>query len=141
MYSEQEGAFNNVECIKLMNNRNIKHIMVVDGAHTIERFIRTSKEHTHTIVNAMGWDRDNWVSQLEPVLHKYNNSEHKSTHMSPNQTKKACNTCMVSFNVWHNAKRNRRHPDLQIGDEVRVMIKKDNTINDICKHWQPTNIK
>ena len=43
IYSDQEGAFNNAEFIRLINNHKIKHLMVVDGAHTIERFNRTLK--------------------------------------------------------------------------------------------------
>ena len=43
VYSDQEGSFNNVEFIRLLNKHKIKHIMVVDGAHTIERFNRTLK--------------------------------------------------------------------------------------------------
>ena len=57
-----------------MNKRNIKHIMVVSGAHTIERFNRTLKENIQTRLDAMGLDRDNWVSQLEPIINKYNNT-------------------------------------------------------------------
>ena len=38
LYSDQEGAFSNVEFMRLMNKHKIKHIMVIDGAHTIERF-------------------------------------------------------------------------------------------------------
>ena len=64
MYSDQEGAFNNVEFIKLMNKNKIKHIMVVDGAHTIERFNRTLKENIQTRLDAMELDRYKWVSQL-----------------------------------------------------------------------------
>ena len=41
LYSDQEGAFNNVDFIRLMNNHKIIHNMVIDGAHTIERLNRT----------------------------------------------------------------------------------------------------
>ena len=36
----------------------------------------------------MGLDRDKWVSQLEPIINKYNNTEHRTIQMTPNQAKK-----------------------------------------------------
>ena len=126
LYSDQEGSFNNESFIRLMNKHKIKHIMVVGSAHTIERFNRTLKENIQTRLDAMGLDRDKWLSQLEPIINKYNNTEHRTIHMSLNQAKKERNQLMVSFNLWSNAKRIRKYLDLKIGDEVRVMIKKYN---------------
>ena len=68
IYSDQEGSFNNAEFIRLMNKHKLKHIMVVDGAHTIERFNRTLNEKIQTRLDAMGLDRDKWLSQLEPII-------------------------------------------------------------------------
>ena len=53
----------------------------------------------------MGLDRDKWLSQLEPIMNKYNNTEHRTIHMTPNQAKKEGNKLMVSFNLWNNAKK------------------------------------
>ena len=44
--------------------------MVVDKAHTVERFNRTWKEHIHRRLNAMGLDTDTWTSQLVAVVNK-----------------------------------------------------------------------
>ena len=115
LYSDQEGAFNNESFIRLMNKHKIKHIMVVGSAHTIERFNRTLKENIQTRLDAMGLDRDKWVSQLEPIINKYNNTEHRTIQMTPNQAKKEGNKLMVSFNLWNNAERNRKYPDLKSG--------------------------
>ena len=135
LYSDQEGAFNNANFIKLMNKHSIKHIMVVSGAHTIERFNRTLKENIQTRLDAMDLDRDNWVSQLEPIINKYNNTEHSTIHMKPNEARKESNKLMVSFNLWSNAKRNRRYPEIKVGDEVRVMIKKDSKTKGYMPKW------
>ena len=108
LYSDQEGSFNTAEFIRLLNKHKVKHIMVVDKAHTVERFNRTLKENIQTRLDAMGLDRDKWVSQLEPIINKYNNTEHRTIQMTPNQSKKAGNKLMVSFNLWNNAKRNRK---------------------------------
>ena len=135
MYSDQEGAFNNVEVIKLMNKNKIKHIMVVDGAHTIERFNRTLKENIQTRLDAMELDRYKWVSQLEPIIDKYNHTKHSTIKMSPNDAKNGSNHLTVSYNIWDGAKRNRKYPDIKVGDEVRVFIKKDNKTKGYFPKW------
>ena len=58
--------------------------MVVGSAHTIERLNRTLK-NVHTRLDATGLDRDKWVSQLEAVINTYNNTEHRTIKMTPNQ--------------------------------------------------------
>ena len=65
--------------------------MVVDGAHTIERFNRTLKENIQTRLDAMDLDRDKWVRQLELILNKYNNTEHRTIKMTPNEATRAGN--------------------------------------------------
>jgi hypothetical protein len=118
-----------------MNKNKIKHIMVVDGAHTIERFNRTFKESIQTRLDAMDLTRDKWFSQLEPIINKYNNTIHSTIKMSPNDATIHKNQLMVSFNIWDNVKRNRKYPDIEVGDEVRVMIKKDSKTKGYFPKW------
>lgn len=125
MYSDQEGSFNNAEFIRLLNQHKIKHITTLAGAHTVERFNRTLKEKIQTRLDAMGLSRDKWLEQLKPIINKYNNTVHSTIDMTPNEAKKRGNQQMVSFNLWNNAKRNRKYPELSVGDNVRVMIKKE----------------
>ena len=65
--------------------------MVIDGAHAIERISRTVKGNIQTRLDAMDLDRDKWVSQLELILNKYNNTEHRTIKLTPNEATKACN--------------------------------------------------
>ena len=83
----------------------------------------------------MGLDRDKWLSQLEPIINRYNNTEHRTIHMTPNQAKKEGNKLMVSFKLWNNAKKNRQYPELKIGNEVRVIQKKDNKTKGYFPKW------
>ena len=62
----------------------------------------------------MGLDRDKRLSQLELIINKYNNTEHRTIHMTPNQAKKEGNKLMVSFNLWNNAKNSRQYPELKL---------------------------
>ena len=70
LYSDQEGSFKNVEFIRLLNTSKVKHIMVVDKAHIVERFNRTLKENIDRQLNAMGLDTDKWTNQVEAVVNK-----------------------------------------------------------------------
>ena len=45
--------------------------------------------------------------------------------MSPNDARKPSNKLIVWHNLWSGAKRNRKYPDLKVGDKVRTMIRKD----------------
>ena len=123
MYSDQEPAFDSFAFIRLLNKHKIKHITSISGAHTVERFNRTLKEKIQTRLDAMGLSRDKWLEQLKPIINKYNNTVHSTIDMTPNDAKKMGNHLMVSFNLWNNAKRTRKYPELSVLDNVRVMIK------------------
>ena len=128
LYSDQEGSFNNVEFIKLLNQHKIKHITTIAGAHTVERFNRTLKEKIQTRLDAMGLPRNEWLAQLHPILNKYNNTVHSTTKISPNGAKKGGNKLLVSFNILNKAKRNRDYEEIKFGDDVRIRIKKESGI-------------
>ena len=38
---------------------------------------------------------------------------------------KKTNELVVAFNLWNNAKRNRKYPKLSLNDDVRVSLKKE----------------
>ena len=55
IYSDQEGSFNNVEFIRLLNKHKVKHITTIAGAHTIEKFNRTLKEKSTNKIRCNGF--------------------------------------------------------------------------------------
>ena len=134
LYSDQEGSFNSVECIRLINKHNITHIMVVDKAHTVEHFNRTLKENIYRRLTAMGLDTDRWTSQLEAVVNKCNSTEHSTIKLTPHQVRKDEHQLTVSFNIWSKSKQERVYPELKVGDDVRVMLTKDSK----AKGYKPT---
>ena len=125
MYSDEEGAFYDKEFVRFLNEKKIKHITSVAGAHTVERFNRTLKEKTQVRLDAMGLSRDKWVEQLKPILNKYNNTEHTTIKMSPNDAKKPQNEMTVKFNLELKAKKNRKYPELKKDNDVRILQKKE----------------
>ena len=109
--------------------------MVVDKAHTVERFNRTLKENIQTRLDAMDLSRDKWTSQLEAVGNKYNNTVHSTIKMSPNDARKEGNKLTASFNIWAQSKKDRVYPELKVGDEVRVMLTKDSKTKGYMPKW------
>ena len=107
--------------------------MVIGGGHVVERFNRTLKENIQKRLDAMELDRYEWVKLLDPIINTYNNTERRSSCMSPNQARQQGNERMTWFNLWSNAKRDRKYPESSKGDEVRVMIKK----KAMTKGYQP----
>ena len=120
LYSDQEGSFNTAEFIILLNKHEVKHIMVVDKAHTVERFNRTLKENIQTRLDAMDLSRDKWTSQLEAVVNKYNNTVHSTIKMSPNDARREGNKLTASFNIWAQSKKDRIYPELKVGDKFEL---------------------
>ena len=106
-----------------LNDKKIKHITTIGGAHTVERFNRTLKEKIQTRLDAMGLDRDKWLEQLNPILNKYNNTSHTTIEMTPNEAKKKSNEMVVKSNLWNNASRNRKYPEIKENQEVRILLK------------------
>ena len=141
LYSDQEGSFNTAEFIRLLNKHKVKHIMVVDKAHTVERFNRTLKENIQTRLDAMDLSRDKWTSQLEAVVNKYNNTVHSTIKMSPNDARKEGNKLTASFNIWAQSKKDRVYPELKVGDEVRVMLTKDSKTKGYMPKWSTDTFK
>ena len=137
MYSDEEGAFYDKEFVRFLNEKKIKHITSVAGAHTVERFNRTLKEKTQVRLDAMGLSRDKWVEQLKPILNKYNNTEHTTIKMSPNDVKKFQNEMTVKFNLELKAKKNRKYPELKKDNDVRILQKKKlEKLKDIFQNGQ-----
>ena len=104
--------------------------------HTAERFNRILTDNTQTRLDAMGLDRGNWASQLEPITNKYNNTEHGTIHTNPYEARKERRSLMVSFSLCSNAQRIHRYPEIKVGDEVRVMAKQDSNSNGYMPNWQ-----
>ena len=100
IYTDMEGAITNKEFISwITNTKKIKHITTATHAHTVERFNRTLKENIIKRLEADNKGREEWTSELYYVLNKYNNTEHSSISMSPNNAKKKSNETVVLWNL------------------------------------------
>lgn len=141
LFSDSEGSLQSTEFIKLLNKNNIKHTISLSPAPYVERFIGTLKSMIHDRLVGMKLDKDKWTTVLEPVLAKYNLTKHESTEMRPIDGKKDSNKLLIWWNLHSKAKKARRYPELKVGNEVRVMIKKTTFRKQTDNKWTSDKYK
>ena len=141
IYSDNEGGFTGKDFIKLLNEKKIKHI-ITPFAQGVERFNRTLKNMTVLKLKALNKEEQfKWVDALQDTLNKYNNQEHSTIKMTPNEAKKRGNRDVVYFNMWDRARRDRAYPQLKVGDMVRTKEKKKTGRKDYEDKWSRETYK
>ena len=103
---------------------NVKSIQTSTHAHTVERFLRTFLDNLYRRLNASNQDKSDWVKHYEAIIKKYNNTEHSTIEIKPNEAVKKDNHLWVNWHLQNKAKRERKYPKINEGDTVRVNIKK-----------------
>ena len=129
IYSDNEGSLNSKDVLWYLEDRKIDIITTRNHAHFVERFIRTFKAMLRKHIEydiKRGVDNTQWHNYIFPIMLTYNNKhEHTATEMTPAQARKEDNAQDVKISLEMNAKRNRKYPDLAIGDRVKIMLKYD----------------
>ena len=92
-----------------------------------ERAIRTLKAQIQIRNDALG-DRQ-WTEYLPDVLEQYNSTERATTQMPPEEAIHKSNADEVRERIQSKAMFNRKYPDLQPGDKVRL-IRKPNKMSE-----------
>ena len=71
-----------------------------------------------------GKENIQWIDYVFPILLTYNNkNEHSTINMTPAEATKEDNHLDVKLNLEMKAKRDRRYPEVKIGDLVKIMLK------------------
>ena len=109
--------------ILLMNEHKIKHIQTSTHAPSAERFIITFRMHLYRRLDTLHQDKSKWIEHVDNILKKYNNTEHNTTMIKPVEATKKENCLWVVWHLQNNARRNRRYPEVSVGDLVRVNLK------------------
>ena len=66
----------------------------------------------------------------------YNNKDiHSATNMTPNEARKGNNELKARTNVAMNARRDRKHPEIEVGDKVKIIRKKGITKKERTSHF------
>lgn len=122
IYSDHEGTLNSKKLQDFFKGEGIKHIITRTHANQAERMIRTIKK---MIGNRLRhFPQKTWVEVLKPSLNKYNNQKHSSTGTSPNEAHNLDNSIKVRTNQIMKKKHNRRYPNINEGDYIRIFDKR-----------------
>jgi hypothetical protein len=109
------------------------------GGRFVERWIRTLKKALFERKTALG---GSWRQYVEPVLEKYNDTQHSSTHTKPNfiashEYDDDYVTQVHQFLLSH-AKFPVHHPALAVGDHVKIRIKPPSAgYKETFNSWSP----
>ena len=121
IYSDAEAALTSHEAQDYFRQQGIVHNITLAHAPVAERMIGVIKER---IVDKIGKPQQMWWNYVDDVVDEYN-GEHvsRSTHMTPDTAHKPENTTEVKTNLEAIRKMDNPQPTINVGDEVRVMIK------------------
>ena len=102
----------------LLKSKNIQHYsrFTDKGPSIAERVIRTIRNLLKKPVFEKG--RADWLSELSPVIKKYNNTIHSSIKLTPVQASKKSNETIVYINLKD--KREAHKPKFNLGQLVRT---------------------
>jgi len=130
IYSDAEAAMTSAEARDWFRQQDIRHNITLSHAPVAERMIGVIKTR---IVDALGEPRHTWWQEVDKVVSEYN-KEHisRSTKMTPDEAHRPDNRVKVKTNLEAIRKMNNPQPTINVGDQVRVMVKKK-----FDKSWVP----
>jgi len=123
LYHDNEGSWNSGDFVQLLNQNKISQIITSTPPPFAERMVQTIKRMIHTRLGGLEIDQQEWVSLLAPVLNKYNNTQHSTTGVSPNQATQGNDNIEIWLNIINKATYNRKYRPLSKGSEVRTYVK------------------
>lgn len=133
LQTDQGTEFYNTQFQSLMKKYYINHYSTfsVKKAAIVERVIRTLKEKLYRLFSLNG--NYKWLSILEDVTDKYNNTKHSSINMRPKDVSKnnELEILQKSFNHIKIALK----PKFQVGDFVRISKSKHVFAKGYTPNW------
>ena len=81
-----------------------------------------------------------WIELIEPINNVYNNKMKSSvTNFTPAEARKPDNYILVRINLELNRNQNRRYPDINVGDKIKIYKKKKLFDKENKSVWLPGN--
>ena len=130
IYADEEGSLtgSKVDIIGALKDRGIELYTTRGHPNFAERFIRTFKDMLFKRVEAdikKGKQNIQWVNYIFQIMVTCNDKmKHSSTQFTPKEARNKRNEYAVKLNLELRALKNRKYPELNVGDEVKVMRKK-----------------
>ena len=130
IYADEEGSLtgSKVDIRGALKDRGIELYTTRGHPNFAERFIRTFKDMLFKRVEAdikKGKQNIQWVNYIFQIMVTCNDKmKHSSTQFTPKEARNKRNEYAVKLNLELRALKNRKYPELNVGDEVKVMRKK-----------------
>ena len=130
IYADEEGSLtgSKVDIRGALKDRGIELYTTRGHPNFAERFIRTFKDMLFKRVEAdikKGKQNIQWVDYIFQIMVTYNDKmKHSSTQFTPKEARNKRNEYDVKLKLELRALKNRKYPELNVGDEVKVMRKK-----------------
>ena len=138
LYSDEESSFRAKVFFRFIYGSVIKHIQTSTHALSAEIFIRTFKDNLYRRLDGLKQERKEWTKHVPSILTKYNNTEHSTIEIKPNEAKLHQNHLWVTWHLQNNAKQDRKYPKIKEGDMVRVNNKKGKFSKSYEPNWGST---
>ena len=141
LFRDQEGAWSTSEWKELMRQHKIHDMISSTPPPFAERMVQTVKNMVNDQRRGLDIPEQRWIDILPRILKKYNNQEHSTIKMTPNNAVRTDHQIDVYFNIKQKAQFMRRYPPLNVGDDVRKYIKPDMTKKGYKPSWSGTTFK
>lgn len=126
LYSDSEGGLLSTQVVRLLNKHSIKHIATYGNTFHAEKATHIIKMGIHNRLQGLTLDKDEWPRLLNKVIHTYNYEFVSTAHnLTPYDATKYSNTVQVWLSIYRKSRRNNMYDKIQVGDHVRVMLKKN----------------
>ena len=139
IYTDDERAIASSEFKQYVEDEGIELYRTRGHPAFAERFIRTFKDKLFKRVEAdekKGKEDIDWTSYILEIMLTYNNKDvHRTTEQTPNEARKKKNEYKSVMNVSLKAMRERTHPELNVGDKVKILRKKAITEKERTSHF------
>lgn len=136
MGSEFKGS-----TLKLFKEMGIEHYFSYNDTKVpmAERVARTLKLRIGKYMDAKGTYR--FIDQLQKIVNGYNNTRHSSTKLTPKKASLPENQAIVYNNLFGDYDHQKCIPQFEVGDIVRISIKKGIFEKEAKHKWSTTRFK
>ena len=142
LYSDEEGSLYSKTISEYLEDEKIEIHRTRGHPAFAERFIKTYKDKLFKRIEAekkKGKENIQWVDYNFEILLTYNNKDvHSSHNMTPKEARLPKNELKVKLSLNLNAKRSRIYPEIDEGDNVKIMRKKGISEKEHTSHWNKT---
>ena len=142
LYSDKEGSLYSKPIMEFLEDEKIEIHRTRGHQAFAERFIKTYKDKLFKRVEAdkkKGKENIQWTDYDFEILLTYNNKViHSSHNLTPKDARLPKNELKVKLVLSINAKRSRTYPEIDEGDNVKIMRKKGISDKEHTSPWNKT---